>query len=198
MFDADPFGTEAHDPSGVAFRDMLFLMVFSLVVVIFLLTFLINPVPKPEDVPLRTQILIEATWPSGTAYDVDVWGLGPDGVPVGWGVFEAGPSLNLERDDRGKINDSSELNYEWMSIRSLQPGEYAINLHLYNEYKEPLPVPVKVRVTGKGDIGEIYTGEVLLKRRKEEVTVVRFALDSDGKVVEDSVHDLYKPILTLR
>ncbi|HEX9771234.1 MAG TPA: hypothetical protein VGA50_18820 [Kiloniellales bacterium] len=198
MFDADPFGSEAHDPSGVAFRDMLFLMVFSLVVVIFLLTFLINPVPKPEDVPLRTQILIEATWPSGTAYDVDVWGLGPDGVPVGWGVFEAGPSLNLERDDRGKINDSSELNYEWMSIRSLQPGEYAINLHLYNEYKEPLPVPVKVRVTGKGDIGEIYTGEVLLKRRKEEVTVVRFALDSDGKVVEDSVHDLYKPILTLR
>jgi hypothetical protein len=198
MFDVDPFGSETHDPSGVAYRDMLFLMVFSLVVVIFLLTFLINPVPKPEDVPLRTQILIEATWPSGTAYDVDIWGLGPDGVPVGWGVFEAGPSLNLERDDRGKINDSSDLNYEWMSIRTLETGEYAINLHLYNEYKEPLPVPVKVRVTGKGDIGEIFSGEVLLKRRKEEVTVVRFSLDQDGKLVKDSIHNLHKPILTLR
>ena len=198
MFDFDAFATETRDPTEIAFRDMLFLMVFSLVVVIFLLTFLINPVPKPEDVPLRTQILIEATWPSGTAYDVDVWGLGPDGVPVGWGVFEAGPSLNLERDDRGRINDVSELNYEWMSVRSRDPGEYTINIHLYNEYKEPLPVPVKVRVTGKGDIGEIYATEILLKRRKEEVTVVRFTLDGDGKLVRDSVHDLYRSILTLR
>lgn len=198
MFDFDAFAPEVRDPAEIAFRDVLFLMVFSLVVVIFLLTFLINPVPKPEDVPLRTQILIEATWPSGTAYDIDVWGLGPDGVPVGWGVFEAGPSLNLERDDRGRINDVSDLNYEWMSIRNLDPGEYTINVHLYNEYKEPLPVPVKVRVTGKGEIGEIYQTEILLKRRKEEVTVVRFTLDNDGKLIRDSVHNLYKSILTLR
>lgn len=198
MFDFDPFGRQMEDPSTIAFRDILFLMVFSLVVVIFLLTFLINPIPKPDDVPLRAQILIEATWPSGTGYDVDLWGMGPDGVPVGWGVYEAGPSLNLERDDRGKINDPSDLNYEWMSIRTRDPGEYVINIHLYNEYKEPLPVPVKVRVTGKGDIGEIYQTEILITRRKEEVTVVRFKLDMDGKLVDDSVHNLYRSILTKR
>ena len=192
------FFDQDHDPAGLAFRDMLFLMVFSLVVVIFLLTFLINPVRKPDDVPLRTQILIEATWPSGTAYDVDLWGMGPDGVPVGWGVFQAGPSLNLERDDRGKINDSSALNYEWMSIRSRDSGEYTINLHLYSEFGEPLPVPVKIRVTGKGDIGEIYEGEILIKRRKQEITVVRFALDGNGDLLPDSVHNLYKSILTSR
>ena len=198
MSDFDILGGQHEDPAAIAFRDILFLMVFSLVVVIFLLTFLINPVPKPDDVPLRTQILIEATWPSGTAYDVDLWGMGPDGVPVGWGIYEAGPALNLERDDRGKINDLSELNYEWMSIRTRDAGEYVVNIHLYNEYKEPLPVPVKVRVTGKGDIGEIYETEILLKRRKEEVTVVRFTLDQDGKVVEDSVHDLHRSILSER
>lgn len=76
MSDFDILGNQNEDPSSIAFRDILFLMVFSLVVVIFLLTFLINPVPKPDDVPLRTQILIEATWPSGTAYDVDLWGMG--------------------------------------------------------------------------------------------------------------------------
>ncbi|MDP6239405.1 MAG: hypothetical protein QF670_12775, partial [Alphaproteobacteria bacterium] len=97
MFEFDPFGNPIEDSSSIAFRDILFLMVFSLVVVIFLLTFLVNPVPKPNDVPLRTQILIEATWPSGTGYDVDLWGMGPDGIPVGWGIYEAGPSLNLER-----------------------------------------------------------------------------------------------------
>ena len=88
------------DPAAVAFRDVLFLMVLSLVVVIFLMTFLINPVKKTDEVPIRTEILIEAFWPTGTSYDVDLWGMGPDGVPVGWGVFTAGPALNLERDDR--------------------------------------------------------------------------------------------------
>jgi len=192
------FFEEERDPAGIAFRDVLFLMVFSLVVVIFLLTFLINPINNPEEVPLRTEILIEATWPSGTAYDVDLWGMGPDGQPVGWGIFSAGPSLNLERDDRGIINDSSQLNYEWMSIRQLDPGEYVINLHLYSEYKEPLPVPVQVRVTGKGDIGEIYSGEILMKRRKDEITIVRFSLDRDGKLISDSIHNLHKAILAHR
>ncbi len=198
MYDLDVFDVRKQEPAGIAFRDVLFLMVFSLVVVIFLLTFLINPVQKPDEVPLRTQILIEITWPSGTAYDIDLWGMGPDGVPVGWGIYEAGPSLNLERDDRGKINDTSDLNYEWMSIRTRDPGEYTVNLHLYNEYREALPVPVKVRVTGKGDLGEIHNEEVLLNRRKEEVTVVRFTLDEDGGLIEDSIHDLYKSIISQR
>ncbi len=198
MSDFDIFTPRVQEPAGIAFRDVLFLMVFSLVVVIFLLTFLINPVQKPDEVPLRTQILIEATWPSGTAYDIDVWGMGPDGVPVGWGIYEAGPSLNLERDDRGKINDTSELNYEWMSIRTRDQGEYTVNIHLYNEYGEALPVPVKVRVTGKGDLGEIYNEEILLNRRKQEVTVVRFTLDEGGSLIEDSVHNLYKSIISQR
>ena len=192
------FFGEERDPAGIAFRDVLFLMVFSLVVVIFLLTFLINPINNPEEVPLRTEILIEATWPSGTAYDLDLWGMGPDGQPVGWGIFAAGPSLNLERDDRGKINDASQLNYEWMSIRNLDPGEYTINIHLYSEFKEPLPVPAQIRVTGKGDIGEIYSGEILLKRRKEEITVVRFSLDRDGDLIPESIHSLQKGILAHR
>ena len=186
------------DPAGVAFRDVLFLMVLSLVVVIFLMTFLINPVKKTDEVPIRTEILIEAFWPTGTAYDVDLWGMGPDGVPVGWGVFTAGPALNLERDDRGKINDAATLNYEMMSIRSRDPGEYTINLHLYNEFGEPLPVPVKVTVAGKGDIGEIFSGEILLTRRKHEVTAVRFSLDEDGDLIRDSIHNLYKSILAYR
>ena len=186
------------DPAGVAFRDVLFLMVLSLVVVIFLMTFLINPVKKTDEVPIRTEILIEAFWPTGTAYDVDLWGMGPDGVPVGWGVFTAGPALNLERDDRGKINDAATLNYEMMSIRSRDPGEYTVNLHLYNEFNELLPVPVKVTVAGKGDLGEIFSGEVLLNRRKHEVTVVRFSLDEDGELIPDSIHNLYKSILAYR
>ena len=186
------------DLAGLAFRDVLFLMVLNLVVVVFLLSFLINPIEKAGEVPIRTEILIEAFWPADTSYDVDLWGMGPDGIPVGWGAYTAGPSLNLERDDRGSINDNSAINYEMMSIRNREPGEYTINVHLYNEFDALLPVPVKVLVTGKGDLGEIFSGEVLLNRRKEEVTVVRFRLDEDGDLIADSIHNLHKSILTKR
>ena len=192
------FYEEDIDPAGTVFRDMLFLMVLSLVVVIFLLTFLINPIEKTDEVPMRTEIMVEATWPSGTKYDVDLWAMGPDKRPVGWGVFSAGPVLNLERDDRGMINDTSSLNYELITIRKREPGEYIINLHLYNEFKEPLPVPVNVKVTGKGDIGEIFSGEVELVRRKQELTVVRFTLDVDGSLIRDSINNLQYSILAHR
>ncbi|MCZ6552748.1 MAG: hypothetical protein O7A67_02995 [SAR324 cluster bacterium] len=192
------FFEEEIDPAGVAFRDVLFLMVLSLVVVIFLLTLLINPIEKTDEVPMRTEIMIEVMWPSGTKYDVDLWAMGPDKTPVGWGVFSAGPVLNLERDDRGMINDSSSLNYELITVRKREPGEYTINLHLYNNFGEPLPVPINVKVTGKGDMGEIYSGEVLLERRKQELTVVRFTLDVDGTLMRDTINNLEKSILTHR
>ncbi len=188
----------SYDSTGTIFRDMLFLMVFSLIVIIFILTFLINPTNRPEEIPLRTEILIELTWPSGSAHDVDLWAMGPDNIPVGWGLFAAGPSLNLERDDRGKINDNSQLNYEWISIRDLEPGEYVVNVHLYGTYGDSLPVPVKVKITGKGDLGEIFSGEVMLENSKEEITVARFMIDNNKELIPDSVHNLYRSILSLR
>ena len=184
--------------SGMAFRDILFLMVLSLVIIIFLLTFLINPVELTEDLPNRTEFIVEVFWPKGSVHDVDLWGLGPDGVPVGWGDHKEGPLLNLERDDRGMVDDVSELNYETLTVRKRQPGEYVINLHLYEDFDAPLPVPVKVTVTGTGRAGKFFSNEVLLRRRKEEVTAVRFELDYDGNVIPGSVHNLKKSILRLR
>jgi hypothetical protein len=193
------FLEEETDPTGIVFRDALFFMLLSLVVVIFLLTFMISPaVERTDQAPIRDEIVIEATWPSGSKYDIDLWGMGPDKRPVGWGVFSAGSIMNHERDDRGTINDTSELNYEVMTIRKREPGEYIINIHLYNDFKEPIPVPVTVKVVGKGDIGVIFSGQVLLERRKQELTVVRFTLDVDGTLLRDSINNLNFSILTHR
>ena len=186
------------DTSGTVFRDMLFLMVLGLVVLIFLISFLIGPPVKEGQTAQVAEIVIEAIWPTGTKYDVDLWTMGPDGIPVGWGVHTATGSLNLERDDRGMINDTSSLNYELITVRKREPGEYTVNLHLYNNFGEPLPVPINVKVTGKGDMGEIYSGEILLNRRKQEVTVVRFTLDVDGSLMRDTINNLEKSILTHR
>src|SRR3989304_5430334 len=165
------------DPTGIVFRDALFFMLFSLVVIIFLISFLISSAAeKKDEVTIRNEIVIEASWPTGAKYDIDLWCLGPDKRPVGWGVFSQGSVPNHERDDRGMINDTSDLNYEVTTVRKRVAGEYIVNLHLYNDFKEPMPVPVKVRVIGKGD-GAIFSGDITLERRKQELTVVRFTRD---------------------
>lgn len=192
MFD---YLAEDSEASGTVFRDMLFLMILALVAVIFLISALLSPVAHKEAAPLRAEILIEAMWPTGTHYDVDLWTMGPDGIPVGWGPHAHAPSVNLERDDRGQAEDAAQLNYEAISVRTREPGEYAVNLHMFYPHGDKLPVPVFVKVVGKDELGEIYSGEILLERRYQEVTVVRFVLDQNGKLVPNSVSNAYKEVV---
>ena len=171
MDSLDPPGS-TDDSTGVVFRDALFLMMLGMVAVIFLINLLINPESESQhEIPIHGEVVIEAFWPSGTKYDVDLWVMGPDNVPVGWGQHETTPTLNLERDDRGEINDASDLNYEIISVRTRLPGEYIVNVHLYQPHAEPLPVPVTVKVVGKEDLGEIYSGVTVLNERPRVVCV---------------------------
>ena len=182
----DPPGS-TEDSVGVIFRDAMFLLILGMVAVLFLINLLINPKSqKQAEIPIQDEIVIQAFWPSGTAYDVDLWVMGPDKIPVGWGHHETTSAVNLERDDRGIINDSSDVNYEMISVRQRLAGEYIVNVDLYNPYSEPLPVPVTVNVVGKDDLGEIYSGVILINQRPREVTAVRFSLGSDGKLVAGS------------
>ena len=189
------FGIPELDTAGTVFRDMLFLMVLGLVVLIFLVSFLIGPPAKHGQTAQVAEIVIEAIWPTGTKYDVDLWTMGPDGIPVGWGVHTTTGSLNLERDDRGKREDAAELNYETISVRTREPGEYTVNVHMFHNFGDPLPVPVFVKVTGKHDLGEIFSGQVMLERLRQELTVVRFKLDEHGMLVDGSLNNAYKEVL---
>jgi len=184
----DPPGS-SDDAAAVVFRDAMFLMILGMVAVLYLINLLINPKSdRKHEIPIHGEVVIQAFWPSGTAYDVDLWVMGPDKVPVGWGQHETTPAVNLERDDRGQINDASDVNYEMISVRQRLAGEYIVNVHLYSPYSEPMPVPVTVTVVGKEDLGEIYSGVSVINERPREVTAVRFALGEDGKLVPGSVN----------
>ncbi|MCH8883332.1 MAG: hypothetical protein IIA41_07530, partial [SAR324 cluster bacterium] len=195
LMDQLDFGIPELDTAGTVFRDMLFLMVLGLVVLIFLVSFLIGPPAKHGQTAQVAEIVIEAIWPTGTKYDVDLWTMGPDGIPVGWGVHTTTGSLNLERDDRGKREDAAELNYETISVRTREPGEYTVNVHMFHNFGDPLPVPVFVKVTGKHDLGEIFSGQVMLERLRQELTVVRFKLDEHGMLIDGSLNNAYKEVL---
>jgi len=120
---------------------------------------------------------------------------GPTGRTVSYLAKEAG-WLNLERDDRGELNDTlmidgrkeiHPINQEIITIRKRFAGEYIINLYYYTaKSKKPIPVDIRIdRINPKYET-------VKLKNQDEEMTAVRFTIKEDG-----SVHKISKLPATL-
>lgn len=113
--------------------------------------------------------------------------------------------MHLDRDDLGLGNDVMEVagkkvvnpvNQEIVSIRGIASGEYVVNLHLYRDDRgQSVPVKVKVeKLNPKVEL--VYYGDVILKRRGDERTAVRFSVTSDGRVHD--VNRLTKAIVPYR
>jgi hypothetical protein len=171
------------------------LLVFMALVVILLL--LINPT-KQADEPPPGSLSVYISWPEGPT-DVDVWTLAPgEPSPVGF-TTKTGQLLSLLRDDLGTANDPMPANFEHVYSRGLPAGEYVINAHCYHCKAVPVEVMVEVRVARPGfDSVRIFSAKVTLRRNREEVTAVRFRLDGDGRLVQGSMHSVFKPLFAAR
>ena len=99
--------------------------------------------------------------------------------------------MNLDRDDRGQINDemivdgqrvSNDINQEVVTLRGRAPGEYIANLQYYaSETKRPIGVDVTVtRVNPRLQI--VFEDRVRLEHVGDEHTAVRFTVRDDGSV----------------
>ncbi len=74
------------------------------------------------------------------------------------------------------------LNQEVVTIRGFAPGEYTVNLHYY-ETKNGQPVTATVSVVKVNPRAVVaFYGSVLLQRKGDEGTAVRFTVDRDGLV----------------
>jgi len=188
------------DSENTVFRDVLMLALAGFMAIVILLLPHLNP-PGDEAVASDEppgNILVEARWPDNLATDVDLWVQAPGDVPVGYSN-KGGAIFNLLRDDLGMRADATPLNYEVSYSRGIPAGEYTVNLHLYrNEEKSrgTVPVTVTVSVKDNADRGakQILLSETQLEREGQEVTVFRFALDDDRRLVPGSVHGLPKPL----
>ena len=111
--------------------------------------------------------------------------------------------MHLDRDDRGNLADninikgdvvSSPINQETVTVRGLQSGEYVINLlHYKSNFKEPLPVTVKVEKLNP-TVELIYYGQHFLNGVGDEITALRFLVNGDKEVAE--INQLPKRLLT--
>ncbi len=199
MQDIDPFdGTD----DGTVFRDVIMLALLGFVTIVILLLPHINPPVEATD-PTRPpgNLVVELRWPDELDTDVDLWVQAPGDRPVGYSN-RGGQVFDLLRDDLGHLGDATELNYEIAFSRGAPAGDYTVNLHLYRNNAGVLPVSAIVVVSSKADMNSpmrpIATRRVRLDRLGQELTVVRFSLDRDGRLVPGSIHDLERPLRSQR
>ena len=72
-------------------------------------------------------------------------------------------------------------------MRGYRPGEYLINIHIYNRkpdrYKKMnQPLVATVTLIKLNPYREVMTSSVDVKKRGQEFSLIRFTLDVDGEV----------------
>lgn len=172
------------------FTDLLFNALLGFTFLFLIAVFFLNPPTKTGEIPAKAEYIITATWEPGRPDDIDLWVRGPTGDRV-WYLHPEAGLMNLDRDDRGLLNDemivdgtriTNALNQETVTIRGRAPGEYTANLQYYaSETGQPVPVDVVVtRVNPRLQV--VYNDDTTLDYKNQEKTAVRFTIDRDGSV----------------
>jgi len=184
------------DTESTVFRDMTMLALLGFVVMVILMIPHLNPPDAGQDMRPPGNVVVEVRWGDGLPADVDLWVQAPGDRPVGY-VRKSGDVFDLLRDDLGSAHDLTDLNYEFAFSRGAPPGEYTVNLHLFNGRMVPLPVTADVVISIRrpgGNMIEIAKRTVRLVRDRQELTVARFTLDERARLVPGSLHDLPKQL----
>jgi hypothetical protein len=187
------------DDTGTVFRDTIMLALAGFVALVILMLPYLNPkqTRSAENVEPPGNVIVEARWPDDLDSDVDLWVQAPGDIPVGYSN-KGGVIFNLLRDDLGRRADATGMNYEVSYSRGIPPGEYTVNIHLYRNTAQVVPIPVTIVASVKKIMQEsarqLLATRIDLKREGQELTVFRFALDDGGGLVPGSVTSLQRPI----
>ena len=178
------------DDDSNAFTDLLFNALHGFTFLFFCAFVLITDPEAKGKVNPNAEVLISVSWAPNHPDDVDAVVEDPRGNLVWYHNKDTG-LMHLDRDDRGTLQDTvvidgqtivSPINQETVSLRSLGPGEYVVNLlHYKAHYDEPLEVTVKIEKLNPSVTLEYY-GHHELNGAGDEVTAVRFKVASDGSL----------------
>ena len=172
------------------FTDLLFNILLSFTLLMFLAIIFMNPIPKTGVINPKAEYIITVSWKDNNPDDIDTYVQSPTGDLIWFRGKEAG-FVHLDRDDRGLLNDTIEvggekvqnpLNQEVVTIRAVVPGEYIVNVHYYaTKTEQPIDVNVKVeKVNPKLEV--IYYGTIKLEKKGVEKTATRFNITQNGIV----------------
>ena len=187
---------------SIAFTDLLFNLLLGYAFLFVISFLLIQPIIKKAEVSTQAEFVITVTWPLDNADDVDTWISDPLGNMVWFKQKERG-LMHLDRDDLGNENDVIYLedgtavkypyNQELLTIRGFIPGEWVLNVHMYNKRTEK-PTPVHVVLDKLNPtIKTLASKTVDLAEKWDEVTVVRFNMSANGDILD--MNDLPKSLV---
>jgi hypothetical protein len=163
---------------------------------------LISITKKEQETLVRTegQYAVVIRWIDGSADDVDLYVRDPKGNIAYFQNRDVG-LMHLEHDDLGKKSDSIQTKYgnvavekneERIILRGVIPGEYAVNVHMYNK-EDPKPTAVTVILYRlEGDDKEVVSKERVLVQRGDESTAFRFSIKEDGSFDDKSVNEIQR------
>lgn len=147
---------------------------------------------QAQEAGLRTEgaYAVIMDWPNDSPDDVDLYARDPSGNIIYFNSRDLG-LMHLEHDDQGAASDKAKLgsgevrvekNEERIILRGIVPGEYVINVQMYDKRSAPA-TPVTIRLVRlKGEDVELAKKERVLKRSGDEATAFRFTLNADGTV----------------
>ena len=170
------------------FTDLLFNILLGFTFLFFITILFINPITKLGNINMKAEYIITVDWKDSLPDDIDLWVKDPNGEIVSYLKKDAG-WLHLDRDDRGVVNDKViidgkeviyPINREVVTLRGIIPGEYVVNLYLY-DHKSNNPVEAKIIIEKVNpSLKLVFIGDVVLKNEDSELTITKFRLDSEG------------------
>ena len=199
------------EENPVGSQDVLWKLVGVLLVLLFAEWLQIKAITEAQtNLQKKAEFAITSEWNKDLDCDVDLWVRDPLDNIVSFQSRENG-LMNLERDDLGHTNDSVTLgdgkviknpeNKEYVFIRGIVPGEYTVNIHLYNcmpdmfvntgesKIKKGTPLINPFEVIVKLDkmnpqLKSITQEKIILSSYFQEKTAFEFSLDMLGNVIK--------------
>lgn len=188
--------------SNTGFLDLLF-NGWLIYVMLFMVSFmLIIPERDQANIKTKAEFVLTLTWDDASTDDIDVWVQDPMGSIICYKKKEAG-LMHLDRDDIGTSTDKITLpsgeiveykhNQEIVTIRGFMPGEWVINIHMYNK-RDKVPTGVEVRLLKLNpSVKEIFIQKYKMYKLWEELTVARIQMSANGKIL--SMDDTFKQLI---
>jgi len=172
------------------FTDLLFNVLLGFTLLFFISIIFMNPIAKLGNINYKAEYIITVSWPEDQPDDIDLWVQDPYQETVSYLRKEAG-WLNLDRDDRGDLNDTvmingkkvvHPINQEVVTIRGIISGEYIVNLHYY-ESQTSKPVKTVIKIEKVNPVLRlVYIDQQVLQKVDDEKTILRFELDGNGEI----------------
>lgn len=147
---------------------------------------------KPPHIQTFGKFAVTASWAAGSDDDVDLYVRDPNGA-ISFFAAQTVGQMSLERDDLGTASSGtatlpdgrtirSTWNGERTVIRGIVPGEYTVNVHMYNKNdKGTARVTIQLWALRGSDV-LLKQVIVTLRVKGDEATAFRFTLDAAGRV----------------